>query len=183
MNPEFQNMLVILAIVTVAIFVFVQVVKGQRTFPYEKAGPLLSVAERVFFATLVRAVAADQFVMCKVRVADLIKLKANVSQKGQSSQWWKAFAQISQKHVDFVVVDKRSFEARVVVELDDASHRSSKAKDGDDVKNKAFAAAGIPLLRVKAKRDYEVNEVALALINSLQPAAATPAKRVVPAAA
>lgn len=176
-----SNMELLFIVGAIAVAIVVVVFQQKRSFPYVKAGPLLSAAERAFYAALIRAVAPGQVVMAKVRVADIIKLKDSVSRKGQSSQWWKAFAQISQKHVDFVVLDEKTFEARLVVELDDSSHNSAKAKENDGIKNKSFAAAGLPLVRFKARKEYDVNEVAATLIAALNPPAKADAKA--PAAA
>lgn len=163
--------LMLLLIVVVVIGAIAFQLKSARTFPYVKAGPLLSAAERSFFSTLAKAIEPGDLVMVKVRVADLIKIKEGVSKEGQSSHWWKAFAQISQKHVDFAVVDRLSFQPKLVVELDDSSHASAKAQESDSVKDRAFAAAGLPVARFKAQRTYDVNEVAAGLIRAMTPPA------------
>ncbi len=164
-----QNLMVAVILVIGVLAAVFAVMQNTRKFPYVKAGPLLSPAERKFYHALCQAVAPDQLVLVKIRVADLIKVKDGVSKSGTSSQFWKAFAQISQKHVDFVVVDRNSFEGRVGIELDDASHNSRKAKESDAIKNKAFEAAGVPLLRVKAGGSYEPNDLSVKLIAALNP--------------
>jgi very-short-patch-repair endonuclease len=173
--------LLIFGIVVIVAIAFVIQFKSSRTFPYVKAGPLLSAAERVFYAALSRAVDVGDVVMVKVRVADLIKIKEGVRKENQNSQWWKAFAQIAQKHADFVVLDRKTFYAKAVIELDDASHRQAKAKENDNIKNKAFGAAGIPLVRVKAAREYDVNVLAQQLIAAMSPAPSATATKSAPA--
>lgn len=169
-------LLVVAVVVVVAVIVSFS---SARSFPYVKAGPLLSNAERTFFTSLLLAVDRADLVMVKVRVADLIKIKDGVRKEGQSSRWWKAFAQISQKHVDYAVVDRQTFETRYVVELDDASHRGAKAAENDDIKNKAFAAAGIPVVRVKAARAYDVPALTQLIAAALAPPSTARPKKAV----
>jgi len=154
------------ACVLALVFAFAQ---NSRQYPYVKAGPVLSQAEARFYFALLQAIAPDQLLLTKIRVADLIKVKPGLGRGDKSSGFWKAFAQISQRHADFVVVDRATFEARVVIELDDASHNNSKAREADAIKDKAFAAAGLPLVRVKATGRYEPNELSVKLIAALNP--------------
>lgn len=51
---------------------------------------------------------------------------------------------------DFVICAKDS-SVVAAIELDDASHNTPARAETDDKKNRATAAAGIPLLRWKAK--------------------------------
>ena len=59
----------------------------------------------------------------------------------------KYFHKIAQKHVDFVICDQNLY-VLFAIELDDSSHETKDAKKRDRLKDKAFAAAGIPLKRI-----------------------------------
>lgn len=66
---------------------------------------------------------------------------------------------IDRKHVDFVLCDRQTLAVVAIIELDDSSHKRSRAKRGDETKNKALAAAGIPMVRIAAKRGYTPADV------------------------
>lgn len=76
-----------------------------------------------------------------VRVADIISVRSR-----DKSAWSRKFLSISQKHVDFAIIGTDG-RVRFVVEVDDSSHREPKRQARDKLLNKAFAQAGIPLVR------------------------------------
>ena len=81
------------------------------------------------------------YIICpKVGVKDLLSVT-------DKKQYMKYFHKIAQKHVDFVICD-RDLYVLFVIELDDSTHETRDAKKRDRLKNKAFAAAGIPLKRI-----------------------------------
>ncbi len=121
--------------------------------PYEKRGPLLSEAEQFFYKHLLQAIPAGTILFSKVRMADVLAV-----QKGRNkSEWQAAFNKISGKHFDFVLCDSSNFEVQAVVELDDKSHNSGKAKAKDVFINTACSSALIPMIRIKASSTYEVS--------------------------
>ena len=79
---------------------------------------------------------------------------------------------ISQKHVDFVLVDVRSTEIVLVVELDDKTHRRRDRSERDEFLDRAFAAAGVDVLHVPAAANYDVGKLRSLLCNQLSPIAA-----------
>ncbi len=46
-----------------------------------------------------------------------------------------------------------------MLELDDLSHQSARAQKADEFKNRALAAAGVPLLRVKVAGANQVSQL------------------------
>ena len=122
----------------------------ENDSPYTAASALLSNAELSFFGALREAVGSEYHLFAKVRLADIVNVQPSLSGK----HYYRAFNRISAKHVDFVVCHPRTFRIIGVIELDDSSHRSSKCQQRDDVKNRALAAASIPILRVAARRSY-----------------------------
>lgn len=113
------------------------------------AGPgLLTAAERSAFGELVAAVGKDGHVCPKVRIADLVQVKSSFLSR---RDWQTAFNRISQKHVDFVVID-RTGSTHFAVEVDDRSHDRSERRIRDAFVNDVFAMAGIELVRVRPGR-------------------------------
>lgn len=87
---------------------------------------------------------ADEYhcIICpKVGVKDLLAVT-------DTKQYMKYFHKIAQKHVDFVICDKDLY-VLFAIELDDSTHETKNAKKRDHLKDKAFAAAGIPLKRIR----------------------------------
>lgn len=84
--------------------------------------------------------------MAQVRIADVINVKGSEKQNGSKRGFWKAFVRISSKHVDFVVVDS-NFGIVGCIEIDDRSHQKKDRAKRDVFVNRAFKAAGVPLMR------------------------------------
>lgn len=125
-------------------------VRSEKKYLYRlDRNALLSPAERSFFGVLRRAV-GQQYIICpKVNMADLFW----TPQQGARSR-------IDRKHIDFVLCCPESMSPKIGIELDDSSHGSHSAMQRDAVKNEVFAAVGLPLLRVRVKMSYNVEEVA-----------------------
>lgn len=129
--------------------------------PYRKK-PLLTEAEKRFFQALEAAVRAEPvWIFAKVRLADIFAVG-----RTEQKRSWSSFANISQKHVDFLLVDIRSFETLMGVELDDASHLSFKGRERDGFVDAVFQAAELPLHRMRAMAAYEPQALRQALFGS-----------------
>lgn len=164
-------LLVILMVVVVAVLGFAKGKGGAIAYPYQRSKYLLSNAERSFYGVLVQAVDGSSAVFSKVRVADVI-----APQKGLGrSAWQRAFNAISAKHFDFVVCAGDDLSVKLVVELDDASHGSSKAQKRDAFLNGACRSAGVPLLRIRAARAYSLADVRQQVTDAITPQPEVPA--------
>lgn len=71
----------------------------------------------------------------------------------------KFFTKISQKHIDFLICDKKSLYPLIGIEIDDSSHKYISRKKRDHFVNKLFEVAELPLLRIQNRRNYIVNEL------------------------
>lgn len=126
-------------------------------WPYAKKKYLLSRAEFSFFRVLQQA-CGERFVVCpKVRLADLMYVKKGTENRQSFHN------KIDRKHIDFVLCDAQTMQPVAAVELDDQSHNNEKARQRDEVKDKACAAAGLPLIRFKVQRAYDPNAIATQL--------------------
>ncbi|MBI2438033.1 MAG: DUF2726 domain-containing protein [Lentisphaerae bacterium] len=129
--------------------------KAQVALPYQKEPVLFTPAERSFLGVLEPAL-GDQFrVFGKLRLADVIKVKAGIS--GSARQ--QAFNRIQSKHLDFVVCDPSDLSVQFVVELDDSSHQQSRRQTRDEFLDKALAAAGVPVFHFSVKRTYSAQDI------------------------
>lgn len=116
---------------------------------YERSD-LFSPAEASFFRVLELAAESRWRVFAKVRLADLIRHEKGHGRSGRQT----ALNRITSKHVDFVLCDPETLRVAGVVELDDKSHGTLERGIRDMNVDQALADAGIPVLRVPAKRGY-----------------------------
>lgn len=119
---------------------------------------ILTKAELHFFKTLRQCIPGDCCLSVKPRLGDIIDVARTT--KDSDPQWIRHYgAAIWSKHIDFVIFDAETAEVLLCIELDDSSHLSKDAKQRDQFKNKALAAAEIPLVRLPVKQRYRAADV------------------------
>jgi hypothetical protein len=121
--------------------------------PYRRVDPFLSEAERSFFGVLRRVAGNNRVVFVKVRMFDLLTVPGDAARRQSHVN------RIMSKHVDFVVCDAARLIPLVAIELDDRSHDSAARLRRDALVDRAFAAAGLPLVHVRAKRSYVTADI------------------------
>ncbi len=150
-------LIAVLVVVAVAIVAGVLLLgllaKGSARSPYRKEDYLLTAAERAFFSVLGQAVDDDLYIFAKVRLSDLLCVSQGVKDRQAH------FNRIQSKHVDFVLCDKATTGTRLLIELDDSSHKSAKRQSRDAFLDEALRGAGLPILHVTARRSYAVAEL------------------------
>lgn len=163
--------LIILMLIIFVIVLFIIIAIGQPSVQitdpdsqnYAKIGPLFTPAERSFLGVLEQAVSNNYRIFGKVRVADVLKTKANPSR----SAWQTAFNKIAAKHFDFVLCNISTMEVICVIELDDKSHNSKKTQVRDLFLNNACEGADLKLVRFKAQKSYQIDAVRTAIIEAI----------------
>lgn len=129
--------------------------RNAGVYLYEKQLTLFTPSERSFFSLLETSFGDQYRIMGKVRLADLIKVKAQTNPRLARA----AFNKIQAKHVDFVGCDLISLSPSFVIELDDSSHKLLSRKQRDDFVNNALGMAGIPIFHFAANKQYTTVEV------------------------
>jgi hypothetical protein len=133
---------------------------------YRLRDDFLSPAEASFFHVLQLAI-GTQFVLCtKVGLGDLFYVTRPNENRAARNR-------ITQSHVDFVLLDPGTLKPVAALELDDSSHQSQKAATRDEFKDRLFAAAGLPLVRVPVQRAYDAKQVAAIVSQAVAPPATT----------
>lgn len=136
-----------------------------ESLPYSPQPHFLTPAELNFYRVLLRSsVDLDCHIMCKVRVADLLKVEKTLLSKGDS--WQKYFNKIQAKHIDFVLCDSQMM-PKLFFELDDSSHQQRHRIERDEFLNKAFQNAKLRLVRVKVQKSYNVEKFRVGIEKSL----------------
>ena len=132
------------------------VLPGREPLPYKVRDHFLSPAEYVFYRVLLSVIRGRLVVCPKVRLGDLFHVtysKHAVSHRNR----------INQKHVDFVLCDLDTMQPVAAIELDDSSHNLLSRRERDAFVEDVFKAAGLPLVRFRVRRRYDVGEITDAL--------------------
>jgi hypothetical protein len=126
---------------------------ATTTLPYRRKDYLLTQPERSLFGVLSEVVRDRYFIFAKVRLADLVWMP-----KGTQS-WQSHFNRVQSKHIDFVICDRASIRPLLCIELDDASHGQAARQTRDAFVDAALLAAGLPFIRIRAAKSYNVAEL------------------------
>lgn len=129
-----------------------------RSLPYVVQTSLNTPTEQAFLGAVQRAVGSTLLIACKVRIADVLQVRFR-KRHGRDQRWWRYFRLISAKHVDLVLCEPRGGRILVAIELDDRSHSRGDRKRRDRFVDRAFASAGVPLLRFAASGRYDAREI------------------------
>jgi len=121
--------------------------------PYRLRRDFVSNAELSFYRVL-RSIVGDRLAVCpKVRLGDVLYVP-------RSRNWWHFHNKISQKHLDFLLCDPATLRPVAAIELDDASHASTKRARRDAFLEQALAVAGLPLVRYPVRHAYRARDIA-----------------------
>jgi very-short-patch-repair endonuclease len=147
------GLLILLVIVVIVAALVQRLAPGRRrqSFPFSKRKYLFSAAERSFYEVLRRLI-PDHTIFAKVRLADLVHATA------KGSEWRAHQNRIDRKHVDFVICNADLVPV-MAVELDDSSHDELRRRDRDLFVDQVMTAAGIPYVRIPARRGYQLDEL------------------------
>ncbi len=144
-----------IAFIVFLLFVVVLLARETSAKPYERLPSILTASEQYFYKVLLSVVKEQAIIMAKVRVADLLKVRRSIRKK----HFWSYFSKISQKHIDFVLVDPQTFTTLCVIELDDKSHLNFDRMERDRFVNQVMAQVGIPLYRFRVQRRYDRSDI------------------------
>lgn len=145
-------LLVLVAVLAVAGLAGLALRGGAGRTAYVARRRFMSDGEREFFAALNAAVGEGYRVFGQVRMADLFDVAPGISGKARMG----ALNRVSAKSLDFLVCQADDLTLVAGIELDDRTHGLRKRQERDGFVDGLFASAGVPLLRFKTLRSYEV---------------------------
>jgi len=154
LNDDPVNIFILFAVLFVFVSLVIWLAKRASFHPYHKT-PLFSKAEHSFYLILKQSIPDHLELFAKVRIADILTPEKSLSHK----KWKAAFHQVSSKHFDYVLCDKKTLSVIAVIELDDSSHLENKTKRRDAFVEKACLSADLKLLRFKCARHYDVETI------------------------
>jgi uncharacterized protein DUF2726 len=159
--------ILILILITVIIFafVFISSKKQAKKRAYKPKGPyLLNSSEKILFHSLSKIVNNNLYVCPKVRIADIVTTNFDESDK----DFWKYQAPINQKHVDFLICDKKTFSPILAIELDGGSHNDPDRIKRDSLVDSVFATANIPILHLKSQNFYNQENLKIQIFAAIK---------------
>lgn len=134
---------------------------------YQLRKSLCTYSERIFYEALRESVGSEYLILIKVRMGDIIWLEPE-----KDADRERIFrTQIWGKHVDFLLCNKWTLEPLLAIELDDKSHHQFDRRETDEFKNKAFALAKLPLLRVTVQKSYLRHELRTKVLREMNTSA------------
>jgi hypothetical protein len=152
-----SNLLIVLGLVGLFAYVIWYVKSNQPKkgpLPYIAQPEFLTVDELKFFRLLVLATSdIGCFVLCKIRVGNLLKVDKKQLDRSQSSISFTNMIKV--KYIDFVVCDS-DMKPNLFIELNDSSRKNGKLQKRDDFLKRAFQHAGLKYMRFSATKTYEV---------------------------
>lgn len=109
-------------------------------------------------------------VLAKIRMADLVETVADTN-----SEYYRGFAKVKAKHVDFALCRPENLYVELLIELDDNAHAEGNQRDA--FVESVYSAVGYSLLRIRNEIDLESNvkeALGVKIINSESKTAAAP---------
>ncbi|OPY75729.1 MAG: DNA topoisomerase I [Syntrophorhabdus sp. PtaU1.Bin050] len=135
--------------------------KELTDLPYRLRDDFLSPAERSFYLIVRNAVAEWADVCPKVSLGDLFYATPKAFGKRQSYS-----NRINRKHVDFLLIHKKTAVPILGIELDDKSHSQDKRQKRDQFIEQVFQKASLPLERISVKPGYNPHEISSQLLKA-----------------
>ncbi len=160
---ERMNVIWLAAAVTAVILIggiwFFYSKKSVGALSYEPAGSLLSPAERSFYTVVSAAVGRAAWVLCKVRLVNVIKPKSGLS----DARWRALFTPVAQNHLDFVLVDADSMMPLCVMEFDDSTPLNIERQKRNQFIQSVCDSAGIPRVVIDARNGFAIQDIRVQL--------------------
>ncbi len=116
---------------------------------------VMTRTELTFFRRLIQAF-PSVVIAPQVAMAALVDV---ASKRNQGEYVHANRAKISQRRLDFVLFDRHSGKALCVIELDDHTHDSDKARAKDSERDAILASAGYPVYRFDARQMPSASDI------------------------
>lgn len=152
------NIFIIVALLILFFFIIQKYVVKQddsKDYAYRVKGPVLRSQEVAFFNALKTAVGEHGVVFSKVNMSSVIAPRDIVSKK----QLFIAINKISRSHFDYLICDPRTFEPRVVIELDNGKELNKSKVEREKLLMQVCKSANIPLIGTSVKHSYQVGRL------------------------
>ena len=136
--------------------------KGEIGGAFVKKPSFFTHSERAFFEELERQNAGTFLIFSKVRLEDVVSVRSDIA--GRERKIKRNY--IKSKHIDFLIVGRKSGTILSAIELDGFSHRRSLQKKYDEIKERILKEAGVDFHRVHIGENFSerVRDIYLSLL-------------------
>lgn len=148
--PVFAIAFLLLIVIALAVFYKVK----NSKWPYLKKDSLLTEAEKKFYFVLSEIIGNDYLIFSKVRMADLLYLP-----KMSNRDFYHYQNKIQSKHIDFLICNKEDIKPLLAIELDDSSHLKVNRILRDELVDKIFESASLPIIHIRVSYSYNDKEL------------------------
>lgn len=122
---------------------------------------ILTPAELKYMKSLQKVVEDKYYILSKVRVADVFRVKRK--RFGEAEYKW--FNKIKSKHFDYVLCCPETFKPLIIIELDDKSHNKIEVIKRDRFINKICNDGGVRIIRWPVRFSYDHDEMKKRILN------------------
>lgn len=148
----------LVAVSAVAVYFFVNPPLGTGAFIPKK---FLTGNEKEFYHRINNAV-GDQFIIAP-QVSMGAILDVDLKLKDMSSKYWEIRSKFSSKIIDFLLIDKKTLDPILIIELDDISHDFNKDKKRDAM----VARSGLRTVRFWSRNKPTVDQIKQAVFDEI----------------
>ena len=125
---------------------------GEKEAPVYEKRSLLTEYEAALYEQLVPIARKNGLhILAKVRIADFVGVRSGLP----AQEWGRCFGKIKAKHVDFILADEKTLQPRVLIELDDSTHKTETVQARDALVDEIYAQAGYPIIHITDIKDLE----------------------------
>lgn len=173
-----MNLIIVaIAVIFITAAIIVAVIKPKAGLPLPADPPrfycqkesLFTPAERAFHDALESLDFQGVTITAKVCLTDIIGIKPRTPWKERQ----RALNRIRSRHVDFLLVARRDGRPLLGLELVDLSPDEDDRSAHDEFVDATFASAGIPLLHIPARSQYDLKDIHRQICAALDRSSAT----------
>lgn len=154
---------VMMIVLLVVAAVSLKVTQSGVPFPFQKKPALFTEAERAFMLKLENAVGDEFRIINRVRLSDLVGIKAGTSKRSEQIAKNKASA----KMLDFVLLDRYTLAPIAAIDLVNTESKTGYKNKQDWFVKGSLDSVGLPHIRIQLKSGYKSSEIRDCLASKL----------------
>lgn len=137
--------------------------RHQLKYNYKIKKSVMTIAEENFYKKLTSALHNNYIIVPQAHLSMIF----DHTVYGQN--WRGAFSIINGKSIDFLIIDRGTFQPLIGIELDDSSHERQDRQERDKIVNAIFKQTNLPLVQFKTgewNTPDDINQKVLSLLES-----------------
>lgn len=147
--------ILLLALAFAAAMLGSRLLNHGNPFPFTKRTYLFTQVERSFQQLLEKAVGQDYKIVNRVKLADMLELRANTDVKTKRS----ALIKLNAKYIDYVLVNAEDLSIVAAIDLVNNTSAEGHKAVPDWFVGGSLEASGIPYVRMKIKAGYTIADI------------------------